>query len=216
MKPLAKFWTWIGQSFIPLAIGWAIFVRNGFGEKAPHDGVLISRGYWGLLLTLLVAATLIWALALYVRLARARGARLTVPPNTMFEDGQRSAVVSYVTLVVFAVAVVVGLGVFGGRYHDSMIHGWNSQAPLQSGFWSSRVEAHKSGCASNPCFAVGPRMEVPGAPVFGVNEYVLYLTDGLLLALSIACAFGLGYLAVGMKARRGGSDRRRGSRLQSR
>ena len=197
MMPLAKLWTWIGQLFIPLAIGWAIYVRNGFGDKAPPDGVLISRGYWGLLVTLLAGSALVWTCALYVRIARNRRARTLVPPNTAFEEAKdRNPAISYGTACVFALAVVTALTMFGVRYSESLVYGWNAQAPVQAGFWGSRIKAHELGCSSHPCFAVGPRVDASNNPILGVNEYVLYVTDGGLLVLVLALVSGLVYLVI--------------------
>lgn len=202
VKPLAKFWTWTGQAFIPLAIGWAVYVRNGFGDKAPPDGVLISRGYWGLLVTLLAGSALVWTCALYVRLAAKRHLRLLAPPNTTFEEGgERNAVISYATACVFALAVLAGLAMFGARYSDSLIHQWNARVPIAQGFWSSRLTAHQMGCNSHPCFAVGPRVDDAGTPVFGVNEYILYLTDGALALLALLLGTGLIYLGIVLRNR---------------
>jgi hypothetical protein len=69
MLALAKLWTWVGNLFIPLAIGWALYIRGGLADRPPAIGVLVSRAYWGLLVTLITGAALIWALSLYVRLA---------------------------------------------------------------------------------------------------------------------------------------------------
>ena len=202
MKPLAKLWTWTGQLFIPLAIGWAIYIRNGVGEKAPPEGVLISRGYWGVLVTLLAGSALAWTCALYVREAKQRRARLLVPPNTTFEEGkERNPVISYATAGVFALAVLAALAMFGVRYSDSRIYGWDGRAPLQNGFWGSRIKAHKLGCSSHPCFAVGPRTDGSGVPVFGVNEYILYLTDGGPIVLAVLVGSGLVYLGMALKVR---------------
>ena len=195
MKPLARLWTWTGQLFIPLAIAWAIYIRNGLGEKAPPDGALISRGYWGVLVTLVTGSTLVWTCALYVRIAKRRRARLLVPPNTTFEEHKdRSVVISYGTACIFALAILLALVMFGVRYSDSRIYGWDAQAPVAQGFWSSRVQAHRMGCISHPCFAVGPRVDGAGTPIFGVNEYVLYLTDGGLVLLALPLVSGVVYL----------------------
>ncbi|MET4481977.1 hypothetical protein [Bradyrhizobium sp. F1.13.3] len=197
MMPLARLWTWIGQIFIPLAIGWAIYIRNGFGEKLPPDGVLISRGYWGLLIALLAGSALVWTCALYIGLASKRRALLLVPPNTAFEDAKdRSAVISYGTACIFALAVLAALITFGARYSESFIQGWNSRTPVQQGFWSSRIKAHEVGCSSQPCYAVGPRIDGTGTTVFGVNEYILYVTDGVLALFALLLGSGLVYLAV--------------------
>jgi hypothetical protein len=198
MMPLARLWTWIGQIFIPLAIGWAIYIRHGFGEKLPPDGVLISRGYWGLLIALLAGSALVWTCALYIRLARKRRALLLVPPNTAFEDAKdRSGVISYGTACIFALAVLAALITFGVRYSESFIHGWNARTPVQQGFWGSRIKAHEVvGCSSQPCYAVGPRIDGTGNTVFGVNEYILYVTDGVLALLALLLVSGLVYLAI--------------------
>jgi len=202
VKALAKFWTWTGQIFIPLAIGWAIYIRNGFGESAPRDGVLISRGYWGLVVALLAGTALVWTCALYVRLAAHRNMRLLVPPNTMFEEGKdRNAVISYGTACAFALAIVTSLIMFGVRYSDSLVYGWNARAPLQLGFWGSRLKAYEIGCASHPCFAVGPRVDDAGHAVFGVDEYVLYLTDSAIVVLSLLLGSGLVYLGAALIGR---------------
>jgi hypothetical protein len=203
MKPLAKLWTWTGQVFVPLAIGWAIYIRNGVGEKAPADGVLISRAYWGLLITLLAAATLASTCALYMRLASKRRARLLVPPNTLFEEGkERNAVISYGTACIFTLTTLAALIMFGVGYSNSLIHEWNARAPIAQSFWGSRLIAHGMGCSSPPCFAVGPRVDGVGAPIFGVNEYNLYLTDGALVLAAVLLGSSLVYLGLALRSPR--------------
>ena len=106
MLPIAKFWTFVGQSFVPFAATWIYFIRSG-----PNEGVLISRAYFGLLITLLVAAGLLWSLGLYVRVARNRGLTPVIPPNTTFEDlKDRNPLISWGSLVGFALAWLSGLG----------------------------------------------------------------------------------------------------------
>jgi hypothetical protein len=199
MMPLAKLWTWTGQVFIPLAIAWAVYVRNGFGEKVPPDGDLISRGYWGVLVTLVAGSALVWTCGLYIRMARKRRAVILMPPNTSFEDAKdRNSIISYGTGCVFAVAVLSALIVFGARYSRSLIYGWSAQAPVEQGFWSSRIKVHEMGCSSQPCFAVGPRVDPTGTPIFGVNEYILYVTDGLLIVSAVLLAFGVVHLIAAL------------------
>jgi hypothetical protein len=202
MMPLAKLWTWIGQLFIPLAIGWAIYIQNGFGDKSPPDGVLISRAYWGVLVSLLAGAALAWTFSFYVRAAQRKRVKLLVPPNTAFEEAKdRSPIISYGTASVFVLCVLVAIVIFGLRYSKSEIYGWNATTSLEQGFWRSRLKAHQDGCNSNPCYAVGARVDRSNnAPVFGVNEYVLYLTDGVLLLLLLFFASGIAY-AGGFLAR---------------
>jgi heme/copper-type cytochrome/quinol oxidase subunit 2 len=117
MVPLAKFWTFVSQSFVPLAAAWIYFIRDGANE-----GALISRAYFGLLVTLLVATALIWSLALYMRAAKVKNLTLTIPPNTTFEDMEnRNRLISYGTLVGIALVVAVALVAFGVRYSESRI-----------------------------------------------------------------------------------------------
>src|SRR5947209_2189872 len=98
MMPLARLWTWTGQLFIPLALGWAVYVRNGLDTTAASEGVIVSRAYAGLLLTLACGAVLCWAFALYVHAAKQRGAHTLVPPNTTFENKkERNRALSWAT-----------------------------------------------------------------------------------------------------------------------
>jgi hypothetical protein len=184
MKALGKTWTWIGQTFLPLAIGWAVFTRGGLDGTHFEEGVLISRGYWGLLVTLAVAAALAMVAALYVREARRARAKTLVPPNAMFEEAERSALISWGTVAVFSVSVLAAFILFLARYLDSELHPWDGASPLAPGFWSSRVKAHELGCGHGPCYALAQRL-YSGNPVSGVNEYVLYLTDGVLVLLAV-------------------------------
>src|SRR5438477_890837 len=195
MLALAKLWTWIGNLFIPLAIGWAFYVRNGLPDPPPPTGVLVSRGYWGLLVTLIAGAALIWTMARYVRLASRENARILAPQNTAFEDDTiRSRLISWGTVLVFATSVLLALTVFGVRYMESQIHRWDDQRPLQSDFWGSRMQAYELGCAKQPCFAVGQRMDAGGNPIFGVNEYILYVTDVALVLVLLFMLAGIVFL----------------------
>lgn len=195
MEPLAKLWTWTGHSFIPLAVGWAVFVRGGLDNAPTSIGVLVSRGYWGLLLTLAAACVLIWSCALYVRAAKRKGFGIVTPPNTTFESSEaRNPRISWGTIIVFALAVAVALVLFGERYADSHIHAWDDVSALREEFLASRLAAHERGCSHQPCFAVGPRVDGAGKPVPGVNEYILYLTDGALLAVALPALLGLIYM----------------------
>jgi hypothetical protein len=184
MKALAKTWTWIGQTFVPLAIGWAVYVRGGLDGAHLEEGVLISRGYWGLLVTLAVGAALTIVAALYVREAQRAKAKTLVPPNTMFEESERSAIISWVTVAMFSASVLAAFVLFLVRYLDSKLHPWDGASPLAPGFWSSRVKAHELGCGDGPCYAMAQRL-YSGNPVSGVNEYVLYFTDGTLAFLAV-------------------------------
>jgi hypothetical protein len=182
MLARARLWTWIGYLFIPLAAAWAVYVRNGLADRPPPIDVLISRAYWGLLVTLIAGGALIWTAAFYAKLAKRKHAPGVVPPNTTFEDeNARSPVISWTTAAIFSVAICVALAVFGVRYLESSIHKWDDVRPLRNGFWESRLEAHHLGCAKQPCFSVGPRMDVGNNIIFGVNEYILYVTDGAIV-----------------------------------
>jgi hypothetical protein len=193
MKALAKSWTWIGQAFVPLAIGWGVYVRGGLDGPHLEEGVLISRGYWGLLVTLAVGAALSIVAVLYIRAARRAHVQTLVPPNTMLEETERNAVISWVTVAVFVLSVVGAFVLFLVRYLDSKLHTWNGASPLAPGFWSTRVKAHELGCDSAPCYALAQRLYGTN-PVSGVNEYKLYLTDGVLVFLAVAFCIAAGFL----------------------
>ncbi|MGL4488453.1 MAG: hypothetical protein ACRCU5_03310, partial [Rhizobiaceae bacterium] len=136
MLPLAKFWTWLGNYFLPVAVAWGYFVRSGSDE-----GVRISRGYWGLTASLLVGSLLTVALAMYVQEAK-RAKAIRVPPNTAFEgDADRNLVISWGTIATYFLAVLVSVITFGTRYADSKIHAWDKTVPLADSFWGSRVLA---------------------------------------------------------------------------
>jgi hypothetical protein len=195
MLALAKFWTWIGNLFIPLAIGWAVYVRGGLTDRPPPIGVLVSRAYWGVLVSLVAGGALIWAMVLYVRLAKRKNAVILAPPNTAFEDESvRSRIISWATVFVFTISVLFALTVFGVRYMESQIHKWDDQQPLQSSFWGSRVRAYEIGCVQQPCFAIEQRVDAGKNPIFGVNEYILYLTDGVLVLPALFMLAGAFFL----------------------
>lgn len=186
MLPLAKLWTFVGQSFVPFAAAWIYFVRNGSNE-----GVLISKAYFGVLITLCVGAVLVWTLALYVRAAKLQHSSVIIPPNTTFEElGSRNLVVSWGTLIVFGLAVIVSLAAFGLRYGESRIHYWDDNKPLAGSFFESRKAAHRIGCARQPCFAVSSRSGTSE----GVAEYIPYVTDGFVAFLIALCCGGNGVI----------------------
>ena len=194
MLALAKLWTWIGNIFVPLAIGWAFYMRGGLTDGPPM-GALVSRGYWGILVALIAGVALVWTMALYVRLAKQNNALILTPPNTAFEDdATRNLVISKGTVLVYAIAVSLALTVSGVRYADSQIHKWDDQQPLQRDFWGSRGRAYELGCAKQPCFAVGQRIDAGGKPIFGVNEYILYVTDGGLVIPGLFMLGGIYFL----------------------
>lgn len=197
MLPLAKLWTWIGTVFVPLAIGWMVYVRGGMSDSVAETGILISRGYWGLLATLIAGSALTWTLLLYVRLAKKSGQRFLVPPNTTFEDSNsRNIIVSSATLIVYIVVFFVSLAVFSVRYSDSNLHSWDSVSPLKNGFLLSRVEAHSVGCKAAPCYAVFKRVQPDSKPISGVLEYVLYYTDGAIIIFVIIVLAGIFFVGV--------------------
>jgi hypothetical protein len=191
MLAFAKLWTWMGHLFIPFAIGWAVYVRNGLADQPPPLGVLVSRAYWGLLISLVVGSALIWTACLYVRMAKKKYALILVPPNTTFEDeNNRNTIISWATAGAFALAILAALAVFGVRYSESQIHKWEDQRPIADSFWGSRTKAYDLGCVAQPCFAVGQRVDKRNEPIFGVNEYILYITDGGLLVFAVLLLAG--------------------------
>ena len=152
---VGRFWTWIGTAYIPAAASGIFYINNG-----PHRGVLISAGYLGLCASLAVGTILAGTLALYVMKARKSADPILAPPNTLFEDtAHRNRLISWGTVIVFALAVLLGLAGFGNRYADSRIHLWGSTTPLADSFGASRTVAYAKGCPKGPCYAMGQRME---------------------------------------------------------
>jgi MFS family permease len=179
----------LGAAYLPAAASGIFFVYNG-----THRGVLISAGYLGLAASFAVGAILAATLALYVVGARRSALSTVVPPNTLFEDEtHRSRLFSWGTVLVFALAVSVGLSCFGNRYADSRIHLWDSPTPISDSFFESRSKAFAAGCPKGPCFSMGQRMEGKKAADH-VVEYVLYWTDGLLIFLFFCLLAALAYL----------------------
>lgn len=195
MSPLAKVWTSIGQTFAPLATGWAVYVRGGLSSDHLEEGVLISRGYWGLLVSLVAGTALLVVAALYVREAKRRRKKSWIPTNTTFDEKDQYLLISRVTSVAFALSVCAALFIFGSRYADSRIYAWDGTSPLAAGFLTSREFAHTAGCPREPCFAVAQRIS-PGHSITGVNEYVLYWTDGSLAVMAVALLCSLFFLIV--------------------
>jgi hypothetical protein len=195
MTAIAKFWTWVGQLFIPFAIGWSVYIRGGLADSPPAMGVLVSRAYWGLLITLMTGSILIWTIAWYIRSAKKRGAAILIPPNTNFEDdNSRNPIISWGTIIAFLFAIMLALTIFGARYAQSRIYQWDAEQPIENGFWASRAKAHESGCAKEPCFAVGQRIDASKNEIFGVNEYILFVTDGGLAVFILTAVLGIYYL----------------------
>ena len=199
MTAISRLWTWIGYAFIPTAIAWIYIVRNGADQPIPADGVIISRAYWGLAISLLAGAALAWTYGLYLREARADKAAPPVPANTSLEsEGQRNPVVSWGTVIFFIVFVLAALIVFGVRYSESTLYPWDSATPVADGFWASRLAAHKLGCLTQPCYAVANHF---GGKT-GVNEYILYVTDGVLFLLAALLVGGLIFTRLQLSLRK--------------
>src|SRR5450759_4945916 len=192
MLPLAKFWTFVGQSFVPVAAAWIYFIRNG-----PNEGALITRAYFGLLLTLLVAAALIWSLALYVRAAKAKSLLPVIPPNTTFEDlKSRNLLLSWGTLIGFVTAVAIAMAAFGSRYSESRIYRWDAETPLANSFFESRKLAHQLTCLEKSCFAMGRRIDTNSTDSAKAAQYVPFVTDGSLILLAVVLLAGAAFLTI--------------------
>ena len=192
LTPLAKLWTWTGHIYLPIALAWAIYVTNGLPvtDELPHPGVLISRGYWGLLASLAAGAMLIWTWAEYAKHAREHAKEALIPPDTTFEElDDRSLVISYGSAVVVFAGLIFFTVMFAGRYGDSRIYLWDAGTPLADHFFNSRYEVY-FGTEHGP-FAIAARLETGYKPYTGVNQYIPYLTDGILIVLVILILMGI-------------------------
>lgn len=191
MDVFARLWTWTGHSFILPALILGFLVQGGIGPTTA-PGVRISLAYWSLLLTLAVASLMCWTLVLYIRAAKAENSSLLIPPNTNFETReQRSRLVSWGTALVFGTVVLTALWVFSAKYHQSRIHLWDKNTPLADDFWLSRTMANAAACSKNPCYAMASRLN--GETLVGepVNQYIPYITDGLVIAAASPLLFCL-------------------------
>lgn len=192
MLPLARVWTWIGQTFVPIALAWMIYVRNGLPAIPDKPGVIVSRAYLGLLISLFAGALLSWVYGLYVIQAKRGPREPLIPPNTTFEElNSRSLPISWLTSICFAIVTALAVITFSTIYSDSEIAQWESASPLPGGFWGSRQSAFAAGCAHQPCYAMSPRLNNDHTPIYGVAEYILYVTDGVLIVGSLALLSGL-------------------------
>lgn len=197
LLPLAKFWTFIGQAFVPFGATWIYLVRTG-----PDPGVLITRAYFGLGISLLVGAALVWSLALYVRAARLVGTWPLIPPNTTFEDMQhRSRLLSWGTLAIFVLSLGSCIVVFGIRYGESNVYRWGAEKPLANSFLQSRIMAHNTACSSEPCFAMAQQASSSCKTGFGVAQYFTYISDGVLLGFALIISSGLIFLIFATTSR---------------
>lgn len=204
MKPLSRLWTWIGQSFVPVAFGWAFWMQGGLSTALPERGVVISWAYWGILITLAAGAALTWTAVIYAKLARRSNQTCLLPANTMFEEEtERNALISWMTAATFALVTVAALIVFSVVYSESLIHRWDDKTPVSYGFWQSRAVAHTAGCSGEACFAVFSRFDQTGKMLSGVNEYILYVTDGSLIVLVAAIITGLAFWLLSSSANGG-------------
>jgi hypothetical protein len=114
------------------------------------------------------------------------------PPNTTFEDeNARSSFVTWGTVITFLITVVAGLILFGVRYSESQLHLWEAREPIQASFFGSRIHAHADGCNKAPCYALARRVDENLNPIYGVNEYKLYITDGALMLVVVALFLGI-------------------------
>ena len=121
--------------------------------RTPRDfkeGVLITWGYWGVLLALAVGASLLFIAALYVQKARRgpdmRSAKYDVRPGGSEKPLRCLRNGNYFCAL-------------GRRWTDRLRHKVLGQPhpSVERGvcrFWSSRVSAHQEGCEHVPCYAV--------------------------------------------------------------
>lgn len=196
--PYGKAWTWLGALYVAAALAWGFDLRGGNPNVAAYpDGVTASLGYTWLLVTVVAGALLTWIAGLHAREQRAARASLLVPPNMMFEDkDNRRRVLSWATVVVFYGTILLGLSTFGDAYKKSEIHLWNAHAPLSHGFLESRLQAFRTPCESDTCFAMGLRMPETGTPIRGVYGYMPYLSDLLILAVIVFWLAGGAFLVM--------------------
>ncbi|MGY4297884.1 hypothetical protein ACVWXN_005979 [Bradyrhizobium sp. i1.4.4] len=102
--------------------------------------------------------------------------------------------------MVFFLAVITAIIFFSDRYASSRIYRWEERTPMAQSFWESRARARAETCSSEPCFSMGKRFDDSGKELEYVDQYLPYLTDGLLAAMFLLFVGGMAYLLFALLA----------------
>jgi hypothetical protein len=74
----------------------------------------------------------------------------------------------------------------------------NSEARPRLGTQTGSIEFNLAMPSHQPCFAVASQFDKGGKIPSGVNEYILYLTDGVLIILFLTLVVGLVFVIATM------------------
>lgn len=175
MNALEKAWTWVGYLVVTSGAAIWIYISGGGFDPITH-GAKISLSLWGGLLSSGGGVLLAWIGIAYCKLLN-EGELFGWPKNTTFEDIERHALVSKLSLCTYVAMPFFVLVACISKYAESEIAEWSQNSPLSVGFISSRLEAYRQGCEGGACFRI--------TPVDG-HEFLLYFTDSALLVFILA------------------------------
>jgi hypothetical protein len=174
----AKVWTTLGWTLLALFIPYLFYIGGGdniFGASVSKEALRITMAGWGIVAFGLGFTALAVLGMHYIGTDMdAEGSEIPWPANTRHEaaGSKRDPFLAKIFLAAFVGAPVIATLAGIVRYAGSRISDWNANTYLAEGFFGSRLEAYKLGCARPPCFRIFPT---------DGHEYILYFTDGVLL-----------------------------------
>lgn len=191
-----RLWTRLGWTLVLAFLPFVFFIRGGanvFGEDIASEALQITMAGWGVFGFSVGLCGLAILGLIYIKRLGNSHTKTPWPADTNHENKDRDSLVSGLFLLLYSVAPVVAIIVGMIRYTDSHLSLWNSTIPLAQSFLQSRVAAYTMGCSNQPCFRIHPD---------NGHEYILYLTDGVLILSAIASItlWSLWVYAIIMKA----------------
>lgn len=176
-----KLWTSIGWSLLAIFLPFIFYIRGGdniFGKDSAPESLQITMAGWGVLVFSVGLICLAILGLKHIRNLGSEPCKTPWPANTKHENSDRDIHISRFFLALFVgtpiIAIIAGLI----RYCDSQVSLWNASTPLASSFIGSRSIAYGIGCKKLPCYRIHHTQG---------HEYILYLTDGVLLFVVTLC-----------------------------
>lgn len=178
---ISKYWTRIGQSLLIATIPFIVTIRGGaelIGSENLPEALQITMAGSGVLVFSIGLAALSSLGLVYIKRLGGKCVTQPWPADIDHVNSSRDTLISKATLFLYVtfplMAIVAGII----RYMDSRIATWHDNTILVDDFIYSRLYAHVMGCSNPPCFRIHPNHGF---------EYVLYLTDGILILSLILC-----------------------------
>lgn len=178
---IAKLWTRLGWSLLLSFLPFVFYIRGGanvLGKDIASEAMQISMAGWGIFGFSLGLCGLSILGLIYLNRLDSAYSPTPWPADTNHEDKGRDILISKLFLFLYSVSPIISIIVGIIRYTDSNISMWGSNISLAQGFIQSRVAAYNIGCIKQPCFRIHPE---------NGHEYILYLTDGVLIISVVSC-----------------------------